>query len=74
MKFIYPETDPDPRHHAVNVQQQLTDLIDHLRSDQLRFQDPKAQALFDTGAEVLTGLRAAFEHFEKSGEPTAAMV
>jgi hypothetical protein len=30
--------------------------------------DPKAQALFETTAEVLGGLVVAFEHFERRSE------
>lgn len=66
MKFIYPESDPDPLHHAVNVQQQITDRIEHLRGDLQQFQEPKTRALFEAAVEVLVGLRTAFERFEKS--------
>ncbi|HEX6385275.1 MAG TPA: hypothetical protein VF177_11445 [Anaerolineae bacterium] len=30
--------------------------------------DPKAEALFETAAEVLGGLKTAFEHYEQSSE------
>src|SRR5438105_10573633 len=63
----YPES--DPRHHAANVQEMLSELIDHLRDDVTKFDEPKAQALFETGAEVLIGLRTAFEHYESQAEP-----
>jgi hypothetical protein len=60
--------DSDPRHHAANVQRMISDLINHLREDIDKFDEPKAQALFETGAEVLIGLKAAFEHYEKGAE------
>lgn len=46
----------------------LTEVIDHLREDLDRIDEPKAQALFETSAEVLTGLRTAFEHYERGTE------
>lgn len=63
---IYPET--DPRHHTQKVQTRLSDLIDHLRQDIQKVDDPKAQALFETSAEVLTGLKTAYAHYEKQSE------
>ncbi len=44
-------------------------LVSHLRDDIHKFSEPKAQALFETAAEVLIGLRAAFEHYERAAEP-----
>ena len=52
----------DPRHHTQKVQAWLSDLIDHLRQDVQKVDDPKAQALVETSAEVLTGLKTAFAH------------
>ncbi len=62
----YPES--DPRHHASNVKAMLEELIRHLREDVRKFDDPKAQALFETSAEVLQGLRTAFDHYERGAE------
>jgi hypothetical protein len=31
--------------------------------------DPRAKALFETSAEVLTGLVTAFEHYDNKSEP-----
>lgn len=59
----YPES--DPRHHTAKVKQMLSGIITHLRADEGKVQDPKAQALFETTAEVLTGLETAFEHYEQ---------
>ena len=63
----FPES--DPRHHTANVMSMLTGVIDHLREDVGKINEPKAQALFETAAEVLTGLRTAFEHYEQAAEP-----
>ena len=62
------EASSDPLVHTQNVQQMLTNLIDHLREDLDKIEEPKAQALFETSAEVLTGLRTAFEHYERGTE------
>ena len=58
----------DPRYHTANIQAGLRDLIDHLHEDINKLDEPKAQALFETGAEVLTGLQTAFEHCESGAE------
>jgi hypothetical protein len=60
--------DSDPRHHTAKVGGRLEELIAHLREDIGKVKEPKAQALFETAAEVLTGLRTAFEHYERGSE------
>ena len=62
------EDTSDPKVHVNNVRQMLTELVDHLRSDIERIQEPKAQALFETSAEVLIGVRTAFEHYDSGTE------
>jgi hypothetical protein len=62
----YPKS--DPRYHTANVLAALDDLIRHLREDTREFDEPKAQALFETSAEVLGGLRMAFQHYESGAE------
>ncbi len=62
----YPES--DPRHHTANVKRMLNDVIAHLHSDINKVSDPKAQALFETTAEVLGGLTKAYDHFENQSE------
>jgi hypothetical protein len=46
----------------------MRQLIDHLREDVGKVTEPKAQAPFETSAEVLTGLVKAFDDYEKKGE------
>ena len=58
----------DPRAHTANVRSELRELIDHLREDVGKVDEPKAQALFETTAEVLTGLETAFRHYEEKSE------
>jgi len=62
------EQTQDPRRHVQNVQQKLEDLIRHLRQDVGRVDDPKAEALFETTAEVLGGLKTAYQHFSRRSE------
>ena len=58
----------DPRAHTANVRKEFRILIDHLRDDIGKIDDPKAQALFETAAEVISGLDTAFEHYEEKSE------
>lgn len=58
----------DPMVHTSHVKGMLTGLIDHLRDDVLKLDDPAAKALFEVSAEVLIGLKKAFEDFEKKEE------
>jgi hypothetical protein len=58
----------DPRHHTVELKQMLNDTADHARQDVSKVQDPNAQALFETTAEVLKGLVVAFDDFAQSRE------
>jgi hypothetical protein len=62
----YPES--DARHHTANLKRMLTETLEHARKDAGKVNDPKAQALFETTAEVLIGLKKAYEHFEKREE------
>lgn len=62
----YPES--DPRHHTSNLKQMLDDTARHAREDVGKVQDPKAQALFETTAEVLGGLKKAYDDFEQKSE------
>ena len=57
-----------PEHHTTKIREMLTGAIDHVRSDVGKVSDPKAQALFKTTAEVLTGLRKAYLDFEERSE------
>jgi hypothetical protein len=46
----------------------MEELINHLREDVKKVDDPQAKALFEVSAEVLEGLQRAFEHFETKSE------
>jgi hypothetical protein len=46
----------------------LSDVREHLRQDVSKVEDPRAEALFETTAEVLGGLITAYEHYERGAE------
>jgi hypothetical protein len=46
----------------------LKDVVEHAREDVAKVTDPKAQALFETTAEVVQGLVQAYDHFEQKSE------
>jgi len=58
----------DPRYHTQNMQYRLTETIDHLRSDIEKVDEPQLKAMFETAAEVLTGLKKAFSDYERKNE------
>jgi hypothetical protein len=58
----------DPRAHTANVRREFRELIYHLLSDLSKIDEPKAQALFETTAEVISGLDTAFKHYEEKSE------
>jgi hypothetical protein len=60
---------PDPRYHAERIGGMLGELVTHLRDDTKQVNEPKAQAMFETAAEVLQGLQTAFRHYERGKEP-----
>lgn len=60
----------DPREHTRQVKEHLDHTLEHLKRGVRSVDDPKAQALFETAAEVLKGVRTAVEHYE-AGEEAA---
>lgn len=61
-------SESDPRYHTQNVSRMMQDLIDHLRTDIDKVDDPQAKALFEVSSEVLEGLQHAFQHYETKSE------
>jgi hypothetical protein len=47
----------------------LTELAQHARDDVKQINEPRAQALFETTAEVLDGLARAYTHYDEAAEP-----
>jgi hypothetical protein len=54
--------------YTQKIKTELQQLVDHLREDIGNVDDPQAKALFETSAEVLTGLKTAFSHYEEGEE------
>lgn len=62
------QAERNPTHHTQQIKQRLQETADHLREDIEKITEPKAQALFETSAEVLDGLIRAFDHYENKSE------
>jgi len=63
-------TDADAgRRHARKHRKRVRELVDDLREDAERLEDRQAKALFETAAEVLTGVEKSMSHFERKSEP-----
>ena len=58
----------DPKVHARNISGRLEELVAHMRKDIDLVDEPKAQVLFETAAEVLSGLRTVFQHYATGAE------
>ena len=61
-------TDRDPRHHTQKMQGRLKEVMDHLRQDVEKVDEPQLKAMFETSAEVLGGLIKAFRDYEQKNE------
>jgi hypothetical protein len=59
---------PDVHHHTQKIKQMLEDVIAHAREDIDKVSEPRAQVLFETTAEVLIGLKTAYEHYDAGEE------
>ena len=59
----------DARHHTPKITAEMEHLILHLRGDAAKVTQPKAQAMYETAAEVIQGLCKAFKDYEQATEP-----
>lgn len=63
----YPES--DPRYHLASIEKMLHELAAHARQDVSKVQNsPRAEALFETTAEVLEGLAKAYRDAQDKSE------
>ncbi len=60
--------DRDPRLHTQKMQKALHDIRNHLREDVQKVDEPQLKAMFETSAEVLSGLEKAFKDYEQKNE------
>jgi hypothetical protein len=58
----------DPNVHSRNIENVLHELITHMRQDLEKVNEPRFQALLETSAEVLGGLRTAFRDYSEGAE------
>ena len=58
----------DPRHHTQKMQHRLQEIMNHLREDIGKVDEPQLKAMFETSAEVLGGLIKAFRDYEQKNE------
>ena len=65
---LNPPLENNPIRHTHKIKAELRQIIKQLREDVGHVTEAKAQALFETSAEVLTDLVDAFEDFEKTTE------
>ncbi len=56
-------------HHVEKINKMLTEVARHARHDVRKVSEPKAQALFETTAEVLRGLAKAYKDYRAKSEP-----
>ena len=62
------ETSTDPKVHTARVRDEMKGLVNHLRRDIDLVNEPRAQALFETSAEVLEGLISAYNDYDEGKE------
>jgi hypothetical protein len=58
----------DPKEHAQNIEKFITQLKIFCHEEIRLIQEPKAKALFETTAEVLSGLEKAFSDYQAENE------
>jgi len=57
------ENSADPRVHSEHIERQIDELIQHAQADIQRVTEPRFQALLSATADVLTGLKTAYQHY-----------
>ncbi len=58
----------DPKIVSKTVQNEISDLIEQLRDEIEKVEEPRFQALLETTAEVLIGLRTAYRDYNLGTE------
>jgi hypothetical protein len=60
--------DRNPQRHTEKMKTRLQEIVSHMREDVKKVDEPQLKAMFETSAEVLTGLIKAFGDYEKKNE------
>jgi hypothetical protein len=68
MGSVQVETSTDPKVHFDHVRTLLHEVERLVRAEFLRVDDPKAQTLFETTAEVVCGLIKAYDRAESRSD------
>ena len=63
-----PPLENNPIRHTQKIKAQMRQIISQLRENVGKVTEAKARALFETSAEVLTGLVKAYEDYEKKDQ------
>jgi hypothetical protein len=63
-----PASEKNPQHHTQKMKKRLEETVAHLRQDIGKVDEPQLAAMFETSAEVLSGLVKAFDDYEKKNE------
>jgi hypothetical protein len=63
MDFQTTESD-NPKNHVQDVEKNISQLIELCRAEIKLVKEPKAKVLFETTAEVLSGLEKAFSDYQ----------
>jgi hypothetical protein len=58
----------DLRQPTTHIKGMLDEMIDRIRQDAPQVDDPNGKALFETTAEVLLGLKIAYDFYERKQE------
>jgi hypothetical protein len=58
----------NPAYHTEKIKSEMKALIQHLRGDVDKVDDPQFKALLETSAEVIGGLVKAFNDYEQKNE------
>jgi ferric iron reductase protein FhuF len=61
-------SEKNPQHHIQRMKKRLEETVTHLRQDIEKVDEPQLAAMFETSAEVLSGLIKAFSDYEKKNE------
>jgi hypothetical protein len=61
-------SDRNPKHHTQQMKKRLHETVTHLREDIGKVDEPQLAAMFETSAEVLSGLIKAFDDYKKKNE------
>jgi ferric iron reductase protein FhuF len=61
-------TDQNPQYHVEKMKNRLQETVTHMREDIKKVDEPQFKAMFETSAEVLSGLIKAFGDYEKKNE------